>query len=91
MSATVRRRVRVTGLVQGVCYRDTCRRQAQAAGVAGWVRNLPDGSVEAAFEGPAHAVDSLVAWSRRGPAHARVADVRVTDEEPTGEAGFAVR
>lgn len=91
MSGPVRRRVRVTGLVQGVCYRDNCRRQAQAAGVAGWVRNLPDGSVEAAFEGAAAAVEQMVGWSRRGPSHARVADVRVTDEAPLGERGFEIR
>lgn len=92
MSGTVvRRRVRVTGLVQGVCYRDNCRREAQAAGVTGWVRNLPDGSVEAAFEGPVPAVDRVLAWSRRGPSHARVADVRIMDEEPTGDTDFEIR
>ena len=59
----VRRRVVVSGRVQGVWYRDTCRRVAVANGVAGWVRNLRDGRVEAAFEGPADAVERLVRWA----------------------------
>jgi len=56
----IRRRVVVHGLVQGVFFRDTCRRLAEQYGVAGWVRNLPDGRVEAVFEGPADAVCRLV-------------------------------
>lgn len=87
----VRRRVEVRGHVQGVFFRDTCRREAAARGVAGWVRNRADGSVEAVFEGAPDAVDALVAWARRGPPHARVADVTVHDESAEGLTRFEVR
>ncbi len=86
----VRRRVVVHGVVQGVFYRDTCRRQARAAGVSGWVRNLPDGAVEATFEGPAPAVQRMLDWCRQGPPHAAVDHVDVYDEPPTGETGFTI-
>jgi acylphosphatase len=86
----IRRRVVVHGLVQGVFFRDTCRREARAAGVAGWVRNRSDGTVEAAFEGPEEAVRRMVEWCREGPAYAEVDRVDVHDEQPTGEVGFAV-
>ena len=86
----IRRRVRITGQVQGVFFRDTCRREAQARGLAGWVTNRPDGSVAAVFEGPEADVDALVAWCGRGPSSARVDAVEVTDEEPRGDAGFAI-
>lgn len=91
MSRTVRRRVVVTGLVQGVFYRDSCRSEATRHGVTGWVRNREDGAVEAVFEGAADAVDAMVAWCRTGPPQADVADVQVSDEEPQGERGFSVR
>jgi acylphosphatase len=68
----------------------SCARQAQAAGVGGTVRNLPDGRVEAVFEGPAEAVAALVAWCERGPAYAQVSDVQVSDEPPCGERVFHV-
>jgi acylphosphatase/GNAT superfamily N-acetyltransferase len=87
----VGRRVLVSGLVQGVFFRDTCRRVAGARGVGGWVRNLPDGRVEAVFEGPPAAVDHLVAWSRRGPSDARVTAVAVTEEAPAGLTRFEIR
>ena len=86
-----RRRVVVRGRVQGVFFRDSVRRRAEAAGVAGWVRNTPEGTVEAVFEGESAAVDQLVAFSRTGPSRADVAAVDVTDEEPEGLAGFEVR
>lgn len=86
----IRRCVSITGRVQGVFFRDTCRREAQARGVAGWVQNLPDGSVAAVFEGPERAVEELIGWCRRGPASARVDAVEVTDEEPQGESGFVI-
>jgi len=85
-------RLRVTGCVQGVWYRGATEREALRLGVDGWVRNLPDGSVEALLEGEAKAVRALVAWCRRGPAGARVADV-VETAEPLGDdlLGFEIR
>ncbi len=76
--------------MQGVWFRDSCRREAVAAGVAGWVRNLSDGTVEAAFEGPPAAVERVVEWCRSGPSGARVDAVDVSVESPVGERGFRV-
>jgi acylphosphatase len=87
----VRYRVLISGLVQGVYFRDTCRRMAERHGVRGWVRNLPDGRVEAVFEGSDEDVDSLLAWSHHGPAAAEVKDVRVQAEPPEGISGFQIR
>jgi acylphosphatase len=81
----------VSGRVQGVFFRDTMRRRAEFAGVAGWVRNTPEGDVEAVFEGEPEAVERMVGFSRRGPKRAEVASVEVVDEEPAGLAGFEVR
>ena len=86
----VRRRVVVEGRVQGVGYRASCAAQARAFGVAGTVRNLPDGRVEAVFEGAPDAVAALVAWCERGPAYAHVTRVHAVDEEPSGEIGFRI-
>lgn len=79
------------GLVQGVFFRETCRRLAEENGVAGWVRNRGDGAVEAVFEGPEGAVDGMVGWCRAGPRHAHVDSVEVGEEEPVGSSGFEVR
>lgn len=87
----VRRRVVVSGRVQGVFYRDTCRREAVAAGVSGWVRNRADGTVEAVLEGEEEGVERIVRWMRSGPSHAEVSGVSVVAEEPVGERGFGVR
>lgn len=87
----VRVRAVVTGRVQGVWYREGCRREAERLGVTGWVRNAPDGSVEIEAEGPRPAVDALLGWARRGPSRAQVAAVTVTDLQPEGGSGFAVR
>jgi len=87
----VRYRVVVTGRVQGVWYRESCRREATAAGVAGWVRNCYDGTVEAVLEGDDAAVERVVAWMRTGPRHAVVTRVDVRAETPAGEEGFTVR
>lgn len=87
----VRKRVVVSGEVQGVFFRDTCRRVAGEQGVNGWVRNLPDGSVEAVFEGDPDGVERLVRWCRRGPARARVTAVRVEDEPEQGLGAFEIR
>ena len=86
----IRYRVLVSGRVQGVYFRDACRRRALEHGVSGWVRNLPDGRVEAVFEGPDAAVEAMVDWCRKGPAHARVDAVEVEREAPSGDAGFHV-
>ncbi|GAA2741836.1 MULTISPECIES: acylphosphatase [Kitasatospora] len=86
----IRRRVLVSGLVQGVFYRDTCRREAAGLGVAGWVRNLPDGRVEAVFEGEREAVERMVAWCGRGSSRSAVDHVDVTEEPPEGLTHFAV-
>jgi acylphosphatase len=86
-----RKRVVVTGRVQGVFFRDTTRRRAEAAGVSGWVTNRRDGAMEAVFEGEDAAVDQLVDFCRRGPSRAEVAAVEVTDEEPEGLADFRIR
>jgi acylphosphatase len=93
MSGLTSRRLRVivTGRVQGVWFRDSCREQARTLGVSGFVRNRADGAVEGEFEGPAPAVDRLVAWCREGPPRARVDDVQVTELEPVGDARFVVR
>jgi acylphosphatase len=77
--------------VQGVGFRYQARGRAQSLGLAGFVRNLPEGSVEAAFEGDDDVVESMVDWCRHGPRGARVDDLEVSWEQPTGEQGFAVR
>ncbi|MGH2962486.1 MAG: acylphosphatase [Solirubrobacterales bacterium] len=81
----------IHGRVQGVFFRDTTRRRAAERGVAGWVRNNPDGSVEAAFEGEPEAVESMVRLAHEGPRGAVVERVDVSEEEPEGLAGFSVR
>jgi acylphosphatase len=88
---TVRRRVTVHGDVQGVFFRETARRKATEAGVSGWITNRSDGTVEAVFEGPPDAVDQLVDFCREGPTAARVERADVSEEEPEGLSGFAVR
>jgi acylphosphatase len=87
----VRKRVLVSGEVQGVFYRDTCRRVAGQQGVAGWARNLPDGRVEAVFEGDAESVERLVRWARRGPSEAWVTAMDVHDEPAEGLTAFEIR
>lgn len=69
----------ITGLVQGVGYRASFEAQARALKLGGWVRNRIDGSVEAMVRGDAAALESVVAWSRRGPAAAQVRDVSITE------------
>jgi acylphosphatase len=76
-------RVVVRGRVQGVGFRANCQREAQSAGLRGWVRNAWDGSVEALFEGDAEAVDRLVRWCGVGP---RMAEVETVDVSESGEA-----
>jgi acylphosphatase len=87
----VRRRIRATGRVQGVFFRDSTRQEAERRGVAGWVRNCGDGAVEAVFEGPPDAVEALVAFTRAGPGSAQVEALDVSSEEPEGLRDFDVR
>ena len=83
--------VEVTGRVQGVFFRDSCRREALRRGVSGWVRNTAAGSVEAELEGDDAAVQELLDWCRDGPPYASVSGVAVSPLTPTGETGFEVR
>jgi acylphosphatase len=87
------RRVHVVvgGSVQGVGYRYTARMIAREIGVAGWVRNLRDGTVEAEFEGSDDQVDEMLAWMAEGPPGSRVESATVTDAAPLGDRGFEVR
>lgn len=85
MSDLLRLRLRITGRVQGVWYRGSTEREATRLGVHGWVRNLPDGSVEALLEGTPGAVRALVGWCRTGPPGARVAGVVETPEPVRGD------
>jgi acylphosphatase len=87
---SARAHVVVAGRVQGVFFRAEARSRASSLDLGGWVRNNPDGTVEAVFEGDRERVDSMVEWCRRGPSHADVENVEVTWEEPKGESGFAV-
>ena len=93
MTERVTRRLEIRGRVQGVWYRESMRQEAARLGVTGWVRNRPDGSVEAVVQGPAEAVDAITEWARHGPEQARVdavraqsadGDFRTFDKRPTG-------
>jgi len=92
MSSTRRARLLITGRVQGVWYRQSTKEEAdRIGGISGWVRNLPDGRVEAVAEGPQEQIEALVAWCREGPRLARVSEVDVSWEEPQNEGpGFDV-
>jgi acylphosphatase len=91
MSEVTRSHVVVRGHVQGVFFRDSCRREADARGVAGWISNRPDGAVEAVFEGDPDDVAALVEFCRRGPRGADVGSVEETNEDPEGLTGFRIR
>jgi acylphosphatase len=88
---TIRRRVVVHGRVQGVFFRETCRREARRLGVTGFVRNVADGTVEAVFEGDPDAVSAMLDWVHDGPDLAQVSRVEVVVEDPEGLADFVVR
>lgn len=88
---TVRTRVFVEGRVQGVWFRESTRQMAEQTGVAGWVRNLDDGRVEAVFEGPAEKVAHAVAWMRHGPDRAFVSSAETAEEKAVGLTGFAIK
>ena len=86
----VRRRVVAHGQVQGVFFRDSTRREAERRGVAGSAENTPEGTVECVFEGDAEDVEAMIELVRRGPGHATVSSVDVTEEEPQGLTGFEI-
>lgn len=86
-----RARVVVSGRVQGVFYRASTAQQARERGLAGWVRNLPDGRVEAVLQGAPEVVEAMIGWCRSGPPSARVVAVEVVDEVPVDEPGFSIR
>jgi len=86
----IRRRVIVRGRVQGVFFRDTCRREARARRISGWVTNTDDGAVEAVFEGEPDAVQELLDWAGHGPSLAEVAGIEVFEEPVRGERGFEI-
>lgn len=90
-SSPVRVRVFVGGLVQGVGYRYSTMNQAKYFGLSGWVRNLPDGRVEAVFEGSKKAVEGMIGWCRRGPTGATVSELVLEYEDPEGERTFEIR
>jgi acylphosphatase len=90
-AALIRVRLFVEGRVQGVSFRHYAWHEATRLGLCGWVRNLGDGRVEAVYEGPRAGVEEMLAWTRRGPALARVDTLAIHDEEPQGERGFSVR
>ena len=82
----------VSGQVQGVFFRDSARKRAERLGLTGWVKNLPDGRVEALFEGPSEKVREMVRWCEQGPSHAEVEDVDTDFEAPEGDlTSFEVR
>ncbi len=87
----VRRRVQIHGRVQGVFFRDSIRRRAEANGVAGWAGNRADGTVEAVLEGPADAVQEILQFSEIGPSQANVDRVEITEEPPENLSGFSIR
>ncbi len=88
--ADMARRVVVQGRVQGVFFRDSCRREAKSRGVSGWVRNDERGSVTAHFEGDGDAVAAMVDWARSGPPRAEVEDVEIRDADPEDCSDFVV-
>jgi acylphosphatase len=90
-SGVVRRRVIVTGHVQGVFFRASVKEAADHQGLAGWAANRPDGSVEVVLEGPRAGVDSVLGYCRTGPVNARVDSAEVSEEEPEGLSGFRTR
>jgi len=87
----LRLRLQISGRVQGVWFREATRIEAERIGVSGWVRNCPDGSVEAVLEGPPDAVREMESWCHHGPPSARVIEVKSNPEPPAGEKTFQVR
>ena len=88
---TKRLRVFVSGRVQGVFFRSECATRADRLGLGGFARNLPDGRVEAVFEGEDDRVDQMVRWCHEGSSWSRVEHVEATEEEPTGDRDFRIK
>lgn len=88
---TARVRLVISGRVQGVWFRQSTAQEAERLGVSGWVRNMPNGGVEAVFEGPPDHVECAVEWAHRGPERAHVTEVERFTEAPTGGTGFQIR
>ncbi len=86
-----RAHVFVSGMVQGVFFRANTKDRAESLGLSGWVRNTPDGKVEAVFEGEREKIETVLDFCKTGPSGAVVKDVSVEWEEPQGESGFEVR
>ena len=87
-----RAHVRISGQVQGVFFRDSTRQKAEELNLAGWVKNLPDGRVEAVFEGPSEKVKEMISWCEEGPQNAAVENVDADFEGAGGHlSGFEVR
>ncbi|KAA0011009.1 MAG: acylphosphatase [Thermoplasmata archaeon] len=86
-----RAHVTIRGKVQGVWFRAHTKEMADKLSLKGWVRNLPDGSVEAVFEGDENSIKEIISWCHHGPPLARVSKVEVKYEEPQGEEGFRIR
>lgn len=88
----VRKRAVISGMVQGVFFRAHTQEKARELGLVGWVKNRPDGSVEAVFEGTPGQVEAMIKWCHEGPSTARISKVTVKPEEPTGRCtGFEIR
>jgi len=92
MADTVRKKVLIQGVVQGVFFRASTQSRAKELGLVGWVKNKPNGSVEAIFEGTADRVEDMIKWCRQGPSEANVTDVKITPEAVTSKCnGFEIR
>ncbi len=86
-----RAHVKIYGKVQGVWFRAHTKEMAEKLGIKGWVRNVPDGSVEAVFEGEEENLEEMIRWCHHGPPLARVTKVEIKYEEPKGEKEFRIR
>jgi len=85
MSKKARVHIFISGLVQGVYFRQNTKRKAMDADVMGWIKNLPDGRVETVFEGDSEKIKAMIKWVGQGPKNARVQDVKINQEEHKGE------
>jgi len=90
--SVVRKRVLISGMVQGVFFRDSTQSKARELGLFGWVKNTPNGTVEAVFEGESDRVEDMIKWTQQGPPGANVSNVKVTPEAATAKFnGFVIR